>query len=116
MTPLTFSLTEDHLKLLRHASWRWEDCEWGAPAVDCKRPYGGGDYHSDVAAILGWELWDDGWGEKHISREQYERAATLHTETLTALEIIFHTGSMEPGVYRRGSSYKDKWILIRPSL
>ena len=29
-----FTLTEEHLKLLRHANVRWDDCEFGAPAID----------------------------------------------------------------------------------
>lgn len=33
-----FVVTEDHLKLLAQMYVRWEDCEFGAPAIDCKRP------------------------------------------------------------------------------
>lgn len=33
-----FTLTDEHLTLLRAAYIGWEDCEFGAPAIDCKRP------------------------------------------------------------------------------
>src|SRR6266568_5645220 len=39
-----FTVTEDHLKLLRHAYLYWEYGEgYGAPAIDPKRPYGNSD-------------------------------------------------------------------------
>ena len=31
---------------------RWDDCEFGAPAIDCKRPYGNSDVYNDIAKIL----------------------------------------------------------------
>lgn len=46
----SFELKQEHLTLLAAANWRWEDCEAGAPSVDCKRPYGNS---GDVADILG---------------------------------------------------------------
>ena len=43
-----FTVTEEHLKLLRRAYVDWEDCEFGAPAIDCKRPYGNSDVIADI--------------------------------------------------------------------
>ena len=34
------TLNPDALKLLARAYWRYEDFEYGAPAIECKRPYG----------------------------------------------------------------------------
>ena len=33
-----FEVKLEHLKLLKRAYVRWEDCEFGAPSIDCKRP------------------------------------------------------------------------------
>jgi hypothetical protein len=35
----------------------WDDCEFGAPACDCKRPYGNSDVYGDMAEILGLNLY-----------------------------------------------------------
>ena len=55
-----FTVTEEHLKLLRRAYVGWDPCEFGAPAIDCKRPYGNSDVISDIGEILGYERvhWD----------------------------------------------------------
>lgn len=49
-----FALTDQHLTLLRSAYVRWEDCEFGAPAIDYKRPYGNSDVVGDMAMISEW--------------------------------------------------------------
>ncbi len=52
----TFTVTADHLKLLRAAYVDWDACEFGAPAIDSKRPYGNGGVVRDIANIVepGW--------------------------------------------------------------
>ena len=90
-------VTEDHIKLLRRAYITWEDCEFGAPAIDCKRPYGNSSVLIDIAEILGiaipkeddWE-WPEG---------VEARMRQLHRETQTVLQIILSTGEMKPGLY-----------------
>jgi len=37
MYELEFQLTEQHVTLLRNAYVNWDDCEFGAPAINCKR-------------------------------------------------------------------------------
>ena len=34
MKPETVELTEDHVRLLRSAYIEWNDCEFGAPAIN----------------------------------------------------------------------------------
>jgi hypothetical protein len=103
-----FTLTEEHLKLLKSACLYWEDCETGAPAIDPKRPYGNSGVAEDVIEILGWE-------DPHCPRcgepidegksiELRRRALEIHTETLIALEIILSTQCFGPGKYYRQSS------------
>lgn len=63
----TFTLTEDHIKLLSRAYIGWEDSEFGAPSIDCKRPYGNSYVEGDVAEILEWKPSkdeDEPWTEK----------------------------------------------------
>ncbi len=97
----TFVLTADHITLLRAANVGWEDCEFGAPAIDCKRPYGNSYVEGDIAKLLGWS-----WVEEDGLTKQQERdAAKIHAETELALQIILTTGTMEPGSYYQSKEY-----------
>jgi hypothetical protein len=61
---LLFTVTEGHLKLLQHLNIGWDDCEFGAPCVDPKRPYGNSSVYIDIAEILGEDSSD-------IDRDKY---------------------------------------------
>lgn len=105
----TFTMTNEHVMLLCHAYVRWEDCESGAPAIDCKRPYGNSSVASDVAEILGWDVdRDDG-----LTDDQRSRADAIHAETELALQIVLSTGEFRPGTYARPDEYNyRKWALV----
>jgi hypothetical protein len=106
--PTQFRVLPEHIILLQRAYVRWDDCETGAPAIDCKRPYGNSSVVCDVAKILkpDWE-YDD------LNTEQYNSLWQLHRETETALQIFLQTGVMAPGLYEKSDSYTDrkwKWV------
>jgi len=110
-----FVVKEEHLKLLREAFVRWEDCEFGAPAIDCKRPYGNSCVHCDIAEILGMEPakvnpFDK--GEFEFSEEQEEYMDKLHGETETVLQIALATGKFEVGEYE-ADDYRRNWRRIK---
>jgi hypothetical protein len=48
-----FTVTDDHLKLIQHAYTSWDHCEFGAPEIDPKRPYGDTWVHFSMIKILG---------------------------------------------------------------
>lgn len=106
-----FTLTQDHVTLLRNAYVSWHYMEWGAPCIDGKRPYGNGDVARDVARLLGWELFEDADGEKHFTADQRDRACDLHKETETALQVVLASGSFEPGEYV-ADKYDCNWRLL----
>lgn len=106
-----FTVTDEHLKLLRRANVGWEDCEFGAPAIDCKRPYGNSDVISDIGEILGhdrrhWDPDDDGDYEETIANNFTQ----LHAETAIVLQIALATGEFRPGRYVC-SKYGRDWHL-----
>ena len=87
-----FRLTEDHLKLLKHAFVRWEDCETGAPAIDPKRPYGNTSVLRDVAELIGEEPKECAHcGEPQEPLDE-ERLSRIHRETEMALQIVLQHG------------------------
>jgi hypothetical protein len=77
---VSFTFTEQHAKLLRHARWR-------GLFMNPKRPYGDmTSFERDMADIL-----------KVPVDEQ--RLWTLHTETLPALQIYLQQANIAPGEY-----------------
>lgn len=95
-----FTLTEDHVKLLRRFYVAWCHDEYGAPEIDPKRPYGNSDVDDDIAEILGIQPESgNGHGDRQLSPGQRDHVRRIHLETQTALQIVLRTGSMEPGEY-----------------
>ena len=94
-----FTVTDEHLKLLRRAYVGWDDCEFGAPAIDCKRPYGNSDVIADIAEIL--EVPDDQWRDEDGDAfpDAQEAFTKLHAETAIVLQIALATGEFRPGRY-----------------
>lgn len=103
-----FVLKEEHLKLLRQANVGWHDCEFGAPAIDCKRPYGNSQVYDDIAEILGITPVDKE-GESFFSDEQKELMDEIHLETKTALQIVLFTGKFETGLYESPQYHSHLW-------
>ena len=99
----TFLLKPEHIKLLQNAYIGWDGCEFGAPAIDCKRPYGNSNVVDDIAEILGW-----GTGE--LTKEQKDYAHKLHEETQTALQILVQKAAIPWGTYT-AEDYTEKWEL-----
>jgi len=91
-----FTITEDHLKLVQNAYVRWDDCEFGAPVIDCKRPYGNSYVVGDIAEILDWEIDEEG-----LTFEQKERATVLHYDLEMVLSICLQRLTFETGTYER---------------
>lgn len=100
-----FTITAEHLKLLRRACVSWNDCEFGAPSIDCKRPYGNSSVYNDIAEIL--EITES--GEDDFTQEQFDHMVQLHKETQIVLQIILTTGVIRAGRYIKSSDYGDDW-------
>ena len=86
----------------------WSQCEFGAPEVNPKRPYGNSYVIGDIHEILSEDPSVDSF---EISEELEDEYYQLHQETETALQIILRTGSFQPGVYKC-DPYKQNWELV----
>lgn len=107
----TFTVTKDHLTLLKNMWVKWESSMAGAPMIDCKRPYGNSDVLGDVATVLKWKLVETADGEV-MTKKQSELAEKLHRETEKALQICLCTQSFKPGVYEITEDYDNtSWKL-----
>ena len=92
-------VTDEHIKLVRSMRFRWDGCEFGAVAVDSKRPYGNSDVLGDIAEMVGVAPRDEDADEWPDGVEDWLRA--LHAGACIALEIAAHTGALQPGAYVR---------------
>lgn len=109
--PKRFTVTDNHLALLRHANIGWDGVEFGAPAIDCKRPYGNSDVYGDIGKILDIEPVEDVdyGGEYDFTDAQRESMSRLHEETATALEIALRAGEFRAGSYQTSDAYSRDW-------
>ena len=96
-----FTVTENHLKLLRRAYVRWNSVGHGAPEIDPERPYGSFDIESDLAEIV--KNYAGNRGVLHA----------LHLQTRIALQIILCTGRFETGTYERSGFTGYSWRKIK---
>lgn len=109
---LTFKVTENHIKLIKAMCVRWDDSEFGAPAIDSKRPYGNSSVLLDIVEVLGVCSNEDRVDE-YINK--YGDILTeIHKQTQTALEILLSNLSIQPGMYTRSSAYSDNWSYFGP--
>lgn len=106
-----FEMRPDHLKLLRRMNVEWEDCEFGAPSIDCKRPYGNSGVYDDIAEILGFVADPDPDADERFTPDQEAQMNRLHRETMTALQVVLDTGTFRDGTYVR-EKYRE-WRLVR---
>ena len=102
-----FTINENHLKLLRSAYVGWNGCEFGAPSIECKRPYGNSDVYTDIAKIIGLPLPDEEKDEE-FTDTQFAEMDKLHKETETVLQIILTTGEFSIGEYV-ADDYSQNW-------
>lgn len=94
---MIFQVTEDHIKLLKRMYVSWDDCEFGAPCIDPKRPYGNSDVEGDIKEITG------------IARGFRQ----IHFQMKIVLQILLRNTSIELGLYdlETWKKYNDDYKL-----
>jgi len=109
---IRFELTDQHLKLIRRMTVKYNDyCEFGAPEIDPKRPYGNSSVYYDIGEILNIEPKGGDIDDPEFTEEQKEFMLALHKSTAKALQVILASGSFEIGVYE-SEEYLDNWVKI----
>lgn len=105
-----FELKQIHLDLLKETSIDWDSCEFGAPCINCKRPYGDSDCENNIAEIIklkktgNWDKNEEMWNEKAT-----DQIKDIHKETQIALQIVLHCQTFELGKYKLLESGWQKW-------
>lgn len=106
-----FELKQEHLDLLKKAYVGWGECEYGAPCIDGKRPYGNSDVERDIAKILNWKINKE---YDELSKSQIKEAEKLHRETEIALQIVLRhvDKKLKLGTYTCDDYGRD-WKFLR---
>lgn len=103
MSVIKFELKEDHIKLLKHLSWKELTEDKVIMTSGTNSPFGGLDYYEDMGIILYGqpEDFDPFEGNPFVwTDEQKEEMDTLISELPIAIEVILSTGSFELGRYK----------------
>lgn len=106
-----FTIAAGHRLLLMQMNVAWDDCEFGAPCICPKKPYGNGDVVGDMAKILGIEPVPTDDEETHWPPGTTERMEALHREMETVLQIVVTTGQSEVGRYH-ADKYQNNWTRL----
>lgn len=107
-----FTVTDQHLKLMRRMNVGYENhCEFGAPEIDPKRPYGNSQVYYDIGEILGIEAECGDPEDPEFTDEQEQQMLKLHKETATALQIALATGCFEAGEYE-ADAHSRRWAKV----
>jgi hypothetical protein len=128
-----FEIKKEHLKLLQRFIVEWDDCEFGAPAINPKRPYGNSGVIQDIIEILGVNEIKQGIYEFTLFDKKYllkgddkynldlddeselvQVLNFLHQETEIALQICLNLQKFETGIYQLKEDFNTwDWIKVK---
>jgi hypothetical protein len=132
MTEIIFEIKPEHLKLLKHFYVDWDDCEFGAPEIDPKRPYGNSNVYQNMIEILGLKKIKDGIYKITLDDTEWllkgedmynlylegadettliKKLHALHKDLKTVLQICLATQKFETGKFEV-EKYNIDWKKI----
>lgn len=101
-------ITESHLKLLKNMYVSWDNCEFGAPTINCKRPYGNSGVISDILDIL-----DIPYDNENLNEALIDFAEKIHQDMEDVLQICLCLQTFEVGEYKKTNEYDSRsWVKI----
>ena len=104
----TFTVREEHIKLLKNMNVTWNYTCIGAPTIDTKRPYGSTLVSESMAKIIGMKYSSNENDEIELTETQVDELLELHKEMETVLEILLYNCSIKPGIYVN-KGYSNEW-------
>jgi len=101
MNDLTFTVTENHLILLKNLYINWHHNEL---EIDSKRPFGDSNIYQSIIDALSLEYFKNDDEREEICEE-------LYIGTATALQIALSVGYFKTGDYYRPEKYDTRlWL------
>lgn len=92
------------------------DCEFGAPCVDPKRPYGNSDVYGDIGEILEYKSSAFAEEEPQFTSTDEKEMLALHKSMATVLQILVqHPEGIRIAIYE-ADKYIQEWELQKAGL
>lgn len=119
--PTTFTITPDHLKLLKASVIKWsseiDGTLFGSAIIDPRRPYGDKDVYRSMVKILDFKLPFDTKKDFDIETDDLpyqteNRLEELHQETQIALAICLNRQSFETGQFYWPEPPAVDWVKV----
>lgn len=108
----SFVVKPEHIKLLKRMVVGWDDCEFGAPCIDCKRPYGNSDVVGDIAEILRKKTGNRNKDDFDWTEEFSDWASDLHKQMEVVLQICVFNNGVKEGKYVLEEDYSSEWKYV----
>ena len=89
-----FTVRPIHLELIKRFYVSWNECEFGAPTIDPKRPFGNSDVEYDFEEITG---------------EKFDKI--IYCDLEICLQILTRNLHIEEGTYEK-SEYGIDWVKV----
>jgi len=107
-----FTVKAEHMKLLKRLHWDWNICEFGAPSVECKRPYGNSDVIQDIIKIVGDEAAVCPHCGELIDELDEAKYTKLHDEMKIVLNILSQNAEqgIQAGQRFVNKQYTNTWV------
>lgn len=107
---MIFEVKKEHLILLQNAYISWDSCEFGAPGIDPKRPYGNSYVLGDIAELLNISFNED----EEFNDKDYSYMNSLHKEIEIVLQIVLKniTESNYIGIWE-AENYSRNWKKVK---
>jgi hypothetical protein len=109
MKTIKFNLTDIHIKLMKRMNVRYDDqCEFGAPIICPKRPYGNSYVYDDIGEIIGLYPTEGDPDDLEFSLEQKVLMMKIHKQMAVALQVALTSQSFDVGLYE-AQEYIEDW-------
>jgi hypothetical protein len=110
-----FELKEDHLKIIKHITFK-TDAHTLRSGDDDSSPFGSGDFYDDIGLIIFGNVNPDfdPLSEESVSysSEQKMYLENIFQDIPTVLEIVLNSGHREPGHYKRKHhALPSDWVI-----
>ncbi len=106
----TFTITRDHIKLIRSINVGWNE-DSKRPCIDSKRPYGDSDVPRSIAEAIKLDFVEIQGEKMALTSQQEKYCWQLNKDMATVLQIVLSTGAFKTGEYEC-NEYETDWKKV----
>ena len=109
-----FKVRKYHLDLIKRLNFSgWDFTGFGAPAIDCKRPFGNSNVYKDMMDIMGWDYGEDSYDYISANPDVKARLDDIYSNELPqALQILTCCLGIKEGYYKKNHYTYYGWEYL----